>query len=703
MNTLFLLLNRIAISAMRRSEIVGALFALAIVFMLIIPLPLGLIDALIATNICLSSLLVVLAMYLPKPLAFSSFPAVLLLTTMFRLSLSISTTRQILVQQDAGHIVAAFGNFVVGGNLAVGMVMFLILTVVNFLVITKGSERVAEVAARFTLDAMPGKQMSIDSDLRAGLIDVAQAKRRRTDLAKESQLFGAMDGAMKFVKGDAIAGLVILFINLIGGFSIGLLQLDMAAGEAMHTFSILTVGDGLIAQIPALLISLTAGMIITRVSADSDALESNIGHEIAEQLTSQPKAWILSSLGMLGFALLPGMPTMVFLTLAGTTLATGSFQVWRARQEAGKAKPQIENEVVPPELNGNEDLREFNASRPYLLQFAASARAEPETLELVQEIRRLRNRIVYLFGFTLPAFDIEFVEDMPADELRFSVYEIPKVAGTFNVPMTAVAASLGESLSEADRAGAAAGLETRHEQQWLWLPNGHPLLDDAAIKRWSPRELLLMRMENALHASSPRFIGLQETRALVTWLEREQSELAQELQRVMPIARFSSVLQNLVAERIPLRSVRAIAEALVLHGQHERDVSLLTDLVRITLKEHLCYQYAGDDGLYAWLLTLEAEELLRDALRQTQNEIFFALTQEQSVELLGQVRAAFPPGGERRAVILVAQDLRSPLRGLIQEEFHHIPVLSFAELQVSLSVNVMGRFDLLNAPTAFDA
>jgi len=246
-------------------------------------------------------------------------------------------------------------------------------------------------------------------------------------------------------------------------------------------------------------------------------------------------------------------------------------------------------------------------------------------------------------------------------------------------------------------------MEIRHEQQWLWLPAGHPLLDDATVKRWTPRELLLMRMENALHASSPRFIGLQETRSLVTWLEREQSELAQELQRVMPIARFSNVLQNLVAERIPLRSVRAIAEALVQHGQHERDVSLLTDLVRITLKEHLCYQYAGVDGLHAWLLTPEVEELLRDALRQTQDEIFFALTQDQLVELLGQVRAAFPAGSERQAVILVAQDLRSPMRGLIQEEFHSVPVLSFAELQVSLSVNVMGRFDLINSLTAFDA
>lgn len=702
MNSMFLILNRIALGAMQRSEIIGAMFAMAIVFMLIIPLPLGLIDTLIALNICISSLLVVLAMYLPKPLAFSSFPAVLLLTTMFRLALSISTTRQILVQQDAGHIVAAFGTFVVGGNLAVGMVMFLILTVVNFLVITKGSERVAEVAARFTLDAMPGKQMSIDSDLRAGMIDVNTAKRRRVDLAKESQLFGAMDGAMKFVKGDAIAGLVILFINLIGGFSIGVMQLGMPAGDAMHTYSVLTIGDGLIAQIPALLISLTAGMIITRVSSDSDIGEdNNIGREIAEQLTSQPKAWILSSIGMFGFALLPGMPTGVFVILAVLTLATGSFQVWRAKRALVSSQPQMENEVIPPELNGTEDLRQFNPTRPYLLQFPSGARGTSETLELVQAIRRMRNSIVYNYGFTLPAFDIEFQELLPADEFRYSVYEIPRVTGTFQVGQIAVALRGHEHLAEEE--GVIPGTEARSEADLLWLPAEHPLLQNEEVPRWTFHELLLKRMENAIHASAPHFIGLQETRALMSWLETEQPELAQELQRVMPIARFSNVLQNLVAERIPLRSVRAIAEALIEHGQHERDISLLTDLVRISLKEHICYQYSREDGLHVWLLTPEMEEQLRDSLRQTQSEVFFALAQEQNMAILAQLRNTFSPDNPCFAVLLVAQDLRSPLRGLIQDEFHQVPVLSFAELQSNLSINVVGRLDLDDSAESFDA
>ncbi|ACT06741.1 type III secretion protein, HrcV family [Dickeya chrysanthemi Ech1591] len=700
MAILIVWLNRFAISAMQRSEVVGAVIVMAIVFMMIIPLPTGLIDVLIAFNICISSLLIVLAMYLPKPLAFSTFPAVLLLTTMFRLALSISTTRQILLQQDAGHVVEAFGNFVVGGNLAVGLVIFMILTVVNFLVITKGSERVAEVAARFTLDAMPGKQMSIDSDLRAGLIDSQQARQRRENLAKESQLFGAMDGAMKFVKGDAIASLVIVFINMIGGFAIGVLQNGMAAGDAMHIYSVLTIGDGLIAQIPALLISLTAGMIITRVSADGQKTDNNIGREIAEQLTSQPKAWIISSVGMLGFALLPGMPTLVFLLISLASLGSGLFQLWRAKQ-SGLQDALLADDGLPADQNGYQDLRRFNPTRAYLLQFHTVWQGAAAAALLVQEIRRLRNRLVYHFGFTLPSFDIEFTPNVPEDEFRFCVYEIPQLRASFGVPLLAV--PRGQMPEDALDDGMMLGLATRDEHHLLWLTPEHPMLQQPELSPWSPDALILSRMENAIHRSGAQFIGLQETKSILAWLESEQPELAQELQRIMPLSRFASVLQRLASERVPLRSVRPIAEALIDIGQHERDINALTDYVRLELKAQICHQYSQDDSLTVWLLTPETEELLRDALRQTQNETFFALTQEYAATLLGQLRRAFPPMMAPSSLILVAQDLRSPLRILLQDEFHHVPVLSFTELESHLSINVAGRIDLLDRIDPFNA
>ncbi|MDC9817959.1 type III secretion system export apparatus subunit SctV [Pectobacterium polonicum] len=700
MNLLIIWLNRIALSAMQRSEVVGAVIVMSIVFMMIIPLPTGLIDVLIALNICASSLLIVLAMYLPKPLAFSTFPAVLLLTTMFRLAISISTTRQILLQQDGGHIVEAFGNYVVGGNLAVGLVIFLILTVVNFLVITKGSERVAEVAARFTLDAMPGKQMSIDSDLRAGLIEAHQARQRRENLAKESQLFGAMDGAMKFVKGDAIASLVIVFINMIGGFAIGVLQHNMAASDAMHVYSVLTIGDGLIAQIPALLISLTAGMIITRVSADGQKVDANIGREIAEQLTSQPKAWIISSIGMFGFALLPGMPTLVFVAISVSSLGSGLFQLWRIKQQGQIDASQLEADNIPAEQNGYQDLRRFNPTRAYLLLFHPIWQGQPTATALVQNIRRLRNKLVYRFGFTLPSFDIEFSDRLAEDEFQFCVYEIPYVKATFVTDQLAVAHS---AIALADATIAISGHTLRDESQWLWLPLAHVAQQPDDVPRWTADELILARMEQAIHRTGSQFIGLQETKSILAWLESEQPELAQELQRIMPLSRFASVLQRLASERVPLRSVRPIAEALIEVGQHERDTLALTDYVRLALKSQICHQYSDENSLAVWLLTPESEELLRDALRQTQNETFFALTQDYASTLLGQLRQAFPPFSSQSSLVLVAQDLRSPLRTLLQDEFHHVPVLSFTELESTLSINVIGRLDLYDSPDPFSA
>ncbi|MDI2591002.1 type III secretion system export apparatus subunit SctV [Pseudomonas sp. N3-W] len=692
MNRLIHLLNSLALAVMRRTEIVGAVMVMAIVFMMILPLPTALVDVLIALNICISSLLIVLAMYLPRPLAFSTFPAVLLLTTMFRLSLSIATTRLILLQQDAGHIVEAFGSFVVGGNLAVGLVIFLILTIVNFLVITKGSERVAEVAARFTLDAMPGKQMSIDSDLRANLINVREARQRREQLSKESQLFGAMDGAMKFVKGDAVAGLVIVFINLIGGFAIGVLQNGMEAADAMHLYSVLTIGDGLIAQIPALLISLTAGMIITRVAPDSQAADANIGHEIAEQLTSQPKAWVFSSIGMLGFAAIPGMPSLVFISISMICLFSGLIQLWRIRQKQIQQDNAGAARNGAPELNGREDIRRFNPSRAYLLQFHPEHKGSAPLEQLIQGIRQRRNTLVHQFGLTLPSFDLDFSEQLATDEFCFCVYEVPLIRATFSATRMAVHQRQAGEVHDGEP-----GRVERDESQWVWFDAGHSMLRMGTVDALSADELILERMSRAFQATGPQFIGLQESKAILGWLETEQPELAQELQRTLPLARFAAVLQRLSAELVSLRSVRPIAETLIEQGQHERDLNALTDYVRIALKAQICHQHAEHGALHAWLVTPETEVLLRDALRQSQNEAYFALEPQVGSALLEQLRDAFGLRSKPNPVLLVAQDLRSPLHGLLNEEFNHVPVLSFAELLSTVQVQVLGRIDLEEA------
>ena len=684
--TLLSTINGLLLKVAQRAEVLGAVVVMAIVFIFIVPLPTWLVDILIALNICISCLLIVLALYLPGPLAFSSFPSILLLTTMFRLALSIATTRLILLEQDAGDIVEAFGNFVVGGNLAVGMVIFLILTLVNFLVITKGSERVAEVAARFSLDAMPGKQMSIDSDLRAGLIDGMQARDKREQLSRESQLFGAMDGAMKFVKGDAIAGLVIVVINIVGGFSTGMLQHGMSAADAITLYSVLTIGDGLIAQIPALLIALTAGMIITRVAPDNPSASTNVGVQIGQQITREPKSWMVASIGMLAFAALPGMPTLVFIAIALGTFGLG-LHLWLRTRKA--EEPQVvEVPQLAPGQNGEEDLRSFDPSRPYVLQFATAHQDLGPTTQLIHGIRQVRNSIVTTVGLTLPPFEIEYSPTLGEDEFRFCVHEAPVLKATFSERRAVRRASLPSEPLDALR-----GSEQRDELDWLWLQPDDPVLAGESVESFSAQTLIIERIRRAMMISGPQFLGVQESKSILSWLEQTQPELVQELQRIMPLSRFSGVLQRLASEGVPLRAVRLIVEALTEHGQHEREVIALADYARIALKSQIYHLHSELDGLHAWLLSPHTENILREALRQTQTGVFFALDTEHSTQLVEQLKDAFVPGLREKSVMLVAHDLRSPLRTLLFDEFNHVPVMSFAELMGSAKVKVLGRFD----------
>lgn len=339
-------LNPLVALAAHRSDIVVMAFMILAVVMMVIPLPTLLVDGLIALNISFSLLVLIVAFYIGRPSEFSALPSIILLATLFRLSLSITTTRLILLQADAGEIVDTFGNFVIGGEVVVGLIVFLIITAAQFIVITKGSERVAEVAARFTLDAMPGKQMAIDADMRNGDIDAAEARARRSGLERESQLYGAMDGAMKFVKGDAITGLIIVFINLIGGLIVGMVKYDMVFADAARTYSLLTVGDGLIAQIPALLVSLGAGTVVTRVAGETDG---NLGAEIFRQLGSNDRPLTLAGGVLLGGALVPGFPTVTFLALAAVFLGLGFVIRKRGRMQADDVAPQEIAEITSPD------------------------------------------------------------------------------------------------------------------------------------------------------------------------------------------------------------------------------------------------------------------------------------------------------------------------------------------------------------------
>ena len=687
-------LTKTSLNMNSHAEIIAAAAVVGIVFMMILPLPNAVIDSLIALNICISFLLAMLSMYFPSPLYFSTFPAVLLFTTLFRLALSISTTRMILLEADAGNIVTAFGNFVVGGNLAVGIVIFLILTIVQFLVITKGSERVAEVSARFTLDAMPGKQMSIDSDLRAGLITAMEAKNKRNDLAKTNQLFGAMDGAMKFVKGDAIAGIIIVLVNLVGGASIGVAQRGLSAGESMQLYSILTIGDGLVAQIPALLISLTAGMIITRVTND-DEKDANVGKDIAAQLASQPKAWVVAGIVMFGFSLIPGMPTKTFIVFSIATLCVGVFGLMSAQRKLRTGESDDEETNNNESKLYSEDIRSFSMTRDYLLTLSEHNKDSQLANELIKTIRKTRNDIVINYGFTLPNIFIDYVDYLEDNEYQFCVSEIPVVKGFMEEGLVCV--QLNDKEFEALNIPSTLRNTDANNNRLIWVESKYAeTLRDRQIATADYLAVAQLNIKQVLEKTGSRFIGVQETQKLIGWLHNELPELGKELERVISTSMFSEILQRLAAESVSIRGFRVIAETLVEHAQTERDVGMLTDFVRVALKEQICHELTVKGALHAILLTPNSEDTLRNSIRQTTRGGFLALDPNTTRRLLDdfeRLQKLSLKDGEH-PVILVAQDIRRFVWGLIKDEKVFMPVMSYSEVTPNVRVNPLEVIDI---------
>ena len=425
-------LQRILLQATGRQDLMLIALLVAVIFMMILPLPTVIVDILVAVNMASAVILLMVAIYLKSPLQFTSFPSVLLVTTLFRLALGISTTRLILLHGDAGHIIDTFGKFVVGGNLVVGIVVFLIITIVQFIVVTKGSERVAEVSARFSLDAMPGKQMSIDSDMRAGNIDLEEAKRRRGEVEKESQLFGAMDGAMKFVKGDAIAGLIIVFVNLIGGLAIGTLQKGMAAGDALQKYAILTIGDGLVSQIPALFISICAGMIVTRVTNED---LQDLGRDIGGQIFADYRTMQVAAVILVGFGLIPGFPTSIFLVLAAACgggayymmRQTRAAQVQEASEAAGSVpamSPAGEKPQTKPRKPG-EERADFALTVPVMLDVSPDLQEVLRPQMLNEELIKIRRALYYDLGVPFPGIHMRFNERLRPQSYYVLLQEIP--------------------------------------------------------------------------------------------------------------------------------------------------------------------------------------------------------------------------------------------------------------------------------------
>ncbi len=680
-----------------RNDILLAVLVVAIIFMMIIPLPTELIDGLIAVNMTSGVILLMVAVYIDSPLAFSAFPSVLLITTLFRLALSISTTRLILLQADAGEIIYAFGDFVVAGNLIVGAVIFLIITIVQFLVITKGSERVAEVSARFSLDAMPGKQMSIDGDMRAGLIDMEEARRRRGLVEKESQLYGSMDGAMKFVKGDAIAGLIIIVVNILGGISIGVLQHGMSADEALNTYSILTIGDGLVSQIPGLLISITAGIIVTRVTTEES---TNLGSDIGSQLMSQPKALLIGGCLMFLFAAVPGFPTPVFLAL-GLTVSTLGFLLTRMQtpEAAGLATTPVPAMARAGQTQPEQPAQpheEFSLTVPLLIDVDARLEPHIDAHTLNQELLQIRQALYLDLGVPFPGTHLRFNANLDQGAYHILVQEIPMARGKID-PSSLFCKESPDHLDI---------LKIPYTTDEDFLPGLHTVwvacefrekMRQASISFLEPAQILTYHLSFVLKKYAGEFIGIQETRYLLEKMESDFPELVKELQRVLPLQKITEVLQRLVSEEISIRNLRSILEALVEWGQKEKDTVLLAEYVRSSLRRYISYKYShGLNLLPAYLLSPDLEETIRNGIRQTSGGSYLALDPETIHTLVGKVKALVGDleHSPSQPVLITSVDIRRYVRKLLENDLYELPVLSYQELTQEITIQPLGKIDL---------
>ncbi|WP_256081754.1 type III secretion system export apparatus subunit SctV [Massilia sp. YIM B04103] len=687
-----LFLNGIAAKLAKRAELFAAGLVIGIVFMLALPMPVWLLDILIACSLGASALIVIVAMYMPGPTAFSTFPAVLLLTTLFRLAISVSTTRLILLEADAGHIVETFGNFVVGGNLVVGLVIFLILTVVQFIVITKGSERVSEVSARFSLDAMPGKQMSIDSDLRAGLLTAEEAKEKRAHLGQESQLHGAMDGAMKFVKGDAIAGICIVAINLVGGISIGIVQRGMDAGQAMQVYSILTIGDALIAQIPALLISLGAGMITTRVGGDGDGEKTNIGQDIVAELFKEPKALLTTAAIMLLFSVIPGMPMAVFLILALGLAVSGLVGILKPLADAERERASVEKERQNASIV---DLTNFSATTPFILRMPESMRGTPEAEAIRVAVRVMRNGMLERRGIPdLKPIEFDFHATVPEGRVLFLMAEVPLVDEEIRLGwgVTQEAAARLEELGFSAQAALIAG--SRRQRNWVRIE------DEAALaaagvqyQRWEA--VFSGDIEVEMLRNCQMFVGVNEVIRFTRWAERRYPELGKEVGKAVTLPRLTEVVQRLTREGVSLRNARLLLETTLDWAPRERDPDVIADYVRLALKRQLCFEVARNGLIEVILLSPELEDMLRNAMRQTSQGSYLDIepeTEQMILNRLGELSNSVsspvaPP------VLVTAADIRRSVRKLIEEEFFPVPVFAFSELTQHLKIQPVGMIE----------
>lgn len=672
----------------KHSDIVVASAIMGMVVMMVVPVPTFFLDFLLTTNITFSLIILLVSIYNSQPLQFSSFPTLLLIMTIFRLSLNVSSTRLILLNGFAGDIIHQFGQFVIGGNPVVGFIIFLILIIIQFIVITKGAERVSEVAARFTLDAMPGKQMSIDADLNAGLITDKEAIERRQRIQREADFYGAMDGASKFIKGDAIAAIIIVLINIMAGFAIGMLQKNMELTQALSTYTILTVGEGLVAQIPALLISTATGITVTR-AASSDI---NLGQEFSSQLFSRPRALMIAS-GALAFMAILGMPKVPFLTLAIVlAVAAWSLKKVQKQQEAAmieRAQDEEVEEIKKPEnVVSLLQVDVLEIEMGYSLIPLVDANQGGDLLDRVVMIRR---QCALELGIVLPPIRMRDNMQLKPNNYIIKIKGVEVATGELMLDhYLAMSSGLAESdIQGIDTVEPAFGLPAK------WIPAG--MREDVELAGYTvvdSSSVVATHLTEVIKNHAYEILGRQDVQHLLDNIKKTHPVVVDELTpALLSLGEIQKVLSGLLRERVPIRDLVTILESLADNARATKDTDMLIEYVRQALARSIVKLYAdNNDTLNVITLDPAVEQAIRDSIQYTEHGSYVALDPEKAQAIFQSLSAAVEKAAAKGypAIVLSAPVVRIYFKKLTEKMIPNLTVLSYNELEGRINVQSLG-------------
>lgn len=660
---------------------------ISIVAMLVIPLPHWLLSFLIIINITIALLILMTAMNMKEALQFSVFPPLLLLVTLFRLGLNVSTTRAILSEGDAGKVVETFGTFVTGGNILVGLVVFTILVIIQFIVITKGAERVSEVAARFTLDAMPGKQMSIDADLNAGMISEKEARERREKVSREADFYGAMDGATKFVKGDAIAGIIIVLINLIVGIIIGVVQLGLPVGEAAVLFSTLTVGDGLVTQIPALLISTATGIVVTRAAS-----EGNLGSDITGQLFSQPKLLYVAAgtIALLGIVT-PIGPLITF--PIAISLAIGAYVMTKNSKEDPDELEEFEEEVTTDNMKSPENVINLLNVDPIEFEFGYGLIPLVDAAQggdLLDRVVMIRRQLALELGVVIPVVRIRDNIQLQPNEYRIKIKGNEMARGELLLDhYLAMSPGDDDSIEGIDTIEPSFGLPAK------WITES--VKEEAEILGYTvvdPPSVVSTHMTEIIRNNAHELLGRQETKQLIDHIRETYPILVDELTPTpLTVGEIQKVLGNLLREHVSIRNLPIIFETLADYSKMTSDVDILTEYTRQSLAKQITTQYAGNSHVLKVItVSGRVEKIIADSIQQTEHGNYLSIDPNDSQAILESMAKEIERASlmEQSPIILCSPAVRMYVRQMTERYFPQIPILSYNELESSIEVQSVG-------------